>query len=70
MAHMPRTGRPPIDAEKRLGAAIPVRFTAAERERIEHFAAEDEMSVGAWVRDAANARAKRREQKAAREDQA
>jgi uncharacterized protein (DUF1778 family) len=54
-----RTGRPPIDAERRRGAPLPVRFTDQERELIEVAAAADGMSLSAWIRARAVTAAKR-----------
>jgi uncharacterized protein (DUF1778 family) len=59
MGCVTRTGRPPIDAEKRRGAPIPVRFTDEERELVEAAAAADGVSLSMWIRARAVAAAKR-----------
>ncbi|WP_424750913.1 plasmid mobilization protein [Mycobacterium sp.] len=60
---MTRTGRPPIDPEKRRSAPIPVRFTDSERELVEDAAAADGMSLSTWIRARAVAAAKRANRK-------
>jgi uncharacterized protein (DUF1778 family) len=59
MGFVTRTGRPPIDAEKRRGAPVPVRFTDEERELVENAAAADGMSLSAWIRARAVTAARR-----------
>ncbi len=56
------TGRPPLDAEKRRTAAVPVRFTGEERQLVEDAAAADRMKLSAWIRARAVAAARRRKQ--------
>lgn len=63
MAYVTRTGRPPIDAEKRRGAPVPVRFTDEERELVEDAAAADGMSLSAWIRARAVTAARRANRK-------
>jgi uncharacterized protein (DUF1778 family) len=58
-----RTGRPPIDPEKRRNAPVAVRLTDQERELIEDAAAADGMSLSRWISARAVAAAKRANQK-------
>ena len=56
---MTRLGRPPLDADKRRGAPIQVRFTDEERQLVMDAAAAEGMSVSNWVRARAIAAAER-----------
>ncbi|WP_420214112.1 plasmid mobilization protein [Mycobacteroides abscessus] len=59
MVSMARTGRPPLDPDKRLGPPVPVRFTDHERAIVEQAAQESGLSLSAWIRGRAIAAAKR-----------